>query len=259
MPQIFIEWFRAWLEVWNWNQAHSVCGLRQPEFLGRSTYMSLWVWHPGIVHTTQGLWGSKHAPRSAMCLTLCCMPCMQNKGHGALAEVAGITTIHTDVCAVQSRCGTWSEHQGRSNCPTWEVGLWKMEGGAWMPCGTEAGWVGGSRSLWLYVYTGTHHCQLHHDHHPTCFVGCVSFFFSGCFPTPLLARAPSHATTVGGRQSVCGIPSLRAGFVVYSLWALRTKKNQSQSYILKMRLFCFLLLNQDIDQFMCNLNWVDLL
>lgn len=59
--------------------------------------MSMWVWHPGIVHTKRGHPCNQQSPRSSMCPTLCCIPCVQSKDHGAVVEVARITTIQTGV------------------------------------------------------------------------------------------------------------------------------------------------------------------
>lgn len=95
--------------------------------------MSVWVWHPGIDHTKQGNPCSKHSLRSAICPALLHVMHAE-QDHGAVGEMAGITTIQIDVCAVQSQRGLCREHEGRSNCSTWKVGSCKVEGGAWMPC-----------------------------------------------------------------------------------------------------------------------------
>lgn len=124
---------------------------------------------------------------------------------------------------------------------------------------TEAGWAGGSGSPWLYLYIGTNHCQLHCDHHPTCFVGCVSFLFLRVLSnsTPSTCPLTPHHSQW---KTVCGIPLLKAVLQFIPSGPLgQKKKNQSLSYILKMRLFSFLHLNRDIDQLMCSLSWVDLL
>ena len=62
--------------------------------------MSVWAWHPGIVHTKQGHPGSKHPE---VCHVPSPMP------HAVHAEQRSWTlvdvAIHTDVYAVQSQCG----------------------------------------------------------------------------------------------------------------------------------------------------------
>lgn len=117
--------------------------------------------------------------------------------------------------------GAWMKVQ----LPHWKIGSCKMEGGAWMPWGTLEGWVGDSKSLWLYIFIGIHHYQLHCDHHLTCFVGCVSFLFLRVsFSTPLLARAPSHTTTVKRKRVSVWHSLSESCFAVCILWVPSTKK-----------------------------------
>lgn len=165
--------------------------------------------------------------------------------------------IHTDVYAVQSQCGM-QDTPRKVQLPRLGGGFMQDRRRVLDALCTEAGWAGGSGSLWLYLYIGTNHCQLHCDHHPTCFVGCVSFPFlrvlSNSTPS-MCPLTPYHSQW----KTVCGIPLLKAVLQFIPSAPLGQKKNQLLSYILKMRLFYFLHPNRDIDQLMCSLSWVDLL
>lgn len=135
------------------------------------------------------------------------------------------------------------------------TGWWNTEGSSylwatWMCCGmTPKGWDRSFRSLWFSINMNAASSAT---------LGALSYLFVGCASTSTPSAHPSHTEPRSvGRGSACSIQLLRAVLQFVPSGPLGEKKS-IQSYILKMRLFCFFPLSQDIDQLMYSLSWMHL-